>query len=902
MSAARRLAGIAACIVLCGAGVAAGGAAAAATGAESASPDMPVTDARVESLLARLSLADKIRLIAGNAMMSVPALPGIGLPALQMSDGPLGTRIPNPSTAYAAGIALAATWDPDLAQAGGVQLGRDARSRGAHFLLGPGVNIYRTPLNGRNFEYFGEDPLLAARIAVGYIRGVQSQRVSATVKHFVGNNSEYARQTADSVIDERALREIYLPAFEAAVREARVGAVMTAYNLTNGQHMSQNAWLDTTVLKREWGFDGLLMSDWGSTYDTVAAANAGLDLEMPSGEVFNVRALSAALGSGAVTHAVLDDKVRRLLRLALRFGWLDSEQLDPDVPRYSEPGRAVSLRGAEESMVLLRNEHDLLPLDRDRVHTVALIGPDAFPAIPTAGGSGMVETYGAVSPLTALSDDLGTGGRVLYDRGVASLSDLVRSTRYTTTAAGDTRGVTVEAWNNDHLDGSPSSVRVLQTWSIKPPPFDPDAEPAEAADEGPAVDPDAILSAATTATSLRASGYYTPQTAGRYNLTLHTSNRFRLLVDDQIILDDAMILKGTRRHASVTLDARPHRIVVEQLHPAIRQAPDDFLQLGIRRETDAVNPAAVAMAAHADVAIVAVGFDTTTEGEGFDQEFALSPDQQALISQVAAVNPRTIVVVTSGGSVGTAPWLDQTAALIEGWYAGEEGGTALARLLFGEVDFSGRLPISWERQLSDNPSYAHYYYDDPATERICYGEGILVGYRGYEHNGVTPLFPFGFGLSYTTFRYDGLEVRPLALDPAGGTGPRYDVAFSITNTGARSGADVAQVYVADLTHPRVLRPLKELKGFARTELQPGETRRVHVELDARAFTWFDTASHAWRAAAGRYRILLGRSSADMAASADITLTHPLTIPAAEVESGDPRRHSQRGQPRQGALR
>ena len=862
----RLLAGIAACLALAGANAAATGDGAAESSA---------SEAHVEALLAQMTVTDKIRLIAGNAMMGVPALPALGIPALHMTDGPSGTRIPNPSTAYAAGIGLAATWDPDLAQEVGVQLGRDARSRGAHFLLGPGVNIYRTPLNGRNFEYFGEDPLLAARIAVGYIKGVQSQRVSATIKHYAGNNSEYARQTSDSVIDERTLREIYLPVFEAAVHEGRVGAVMTAYNLANGRHMSENAWLDTQVLKREWGFDGLLMSDWGSTYDTVAAANAGLDLEMPSGAVFNARALLQALQSGSVAPGVLDDKVRRLLRLAVRFGWLDAAQLDLDVPRYNQAGRAVSLRGAEEGMVLLRNERGLLPLDRSAVHTIALLGPDAYPAIPTAGGSGMVETYGAVSPLTALSDYVGTDGRVLYDRGVRPLAGIAGSTQFTTTPGGATRGVTVEAFANDHLAGGPASVRVLPRFGIRPPPGDPDAaEPDDTVPPG-GDDPDTVLSAATTATSMRITGYFTPSVPGRYVVALHTSNRFRLFVDDRLLLDDAVIQRATERYAVVTLDARPHRIVVEQFHPPVRQAPDDFLQLGLVAEAALVNPAAIAMAARADVAIVAVGFNNTTEGEGFDREFALSPDQQALIEQVAAANPHTIVVVTSGGSVDAAPWLDRTAALIEGWYGGEEGGTALARLLFGEANFSGRLPISWERQLADNPSYAHYYFDDPATQRIRYGEGIFVGYRGYERNRVQPLFPFGFGLSYTTFHYDHLELRPA---PAGAGPAGFEVSFDITNTGARAGADVAQVYVSDATHPGVERPVKELKGFARLELQPGETRRARVQLDARAFTYYDIASRAWHANAGNYRIQVGRSSADIVLSADLRLNRAIDIP------------------------
>jgi beta-glucosidase len=837
-------------------------------------------EARVDALLARMTLEQKIRLIAGDAMMSAPGLPALDIPPLRMSDGPMGTRIPPPSTAYAAGIGLAASWDPGLALEIGVQLGRDARSRGVHFLLGPGVNIYRMPLNGRNFEYFGEDPFLASRIAVGYIQGVQSERVSATVKHFVGNNSEYARQSSDSVIDERALREIYLPAFEASTREAHVGAVMSSYNLTNGEHMSQNGYLDREVLKSDWGFDGVLMSDWGSTNDTVAAANAGLDLEMPSGVVMNPATLLPALQSGAVAAGVIDDKVRRLLRVAVRFGWLDTPQLDIDVPRYNEAGRAVTLRAAEEGMVLLRNEHGLLPLDRQRVQTIAFLGPDAFPGNPTAGGSAMVPTFGAVSPLTAVSDYLGAGRRVLYDPGVRTLAQLARSTVFTTTEAGSTRGVTVESFANDHLEGAPASVRVLRTILIQPPRREEADEPEEP-QAGESVAPEEILPTTTTVASMRVTGYFTPLTAGKYLVTLQTSNRFRLLIDDRTILDDATILKASRRHVLVELSAGAHKVVIEQFHPAVRQAPDDFLQCGIAREADLVNATAVAMAARADVAIVAVGFSAATEGEGFDREFALPPDQQALIHQVAAANPKTIVVVTSGGSVEASSWLDSVPALIEAWYAGEQGGTALARLLFGDANFSGRLPISWERRLSDNPSAAHYYFGDPATQRIEYAEGIFVGYRGYQKMRTEPLFPFGFGLSYTSFRYDRLKVQPATGPSSGASMPRFDVAFDVINTGPRAGADIAEVYVSDDTHPRVQRPPEELKGFARLELEPGERRRAHVVLDARAFTYYDVESKSWHADAGHYRVLIGRSSADIQLKQELMLPSAIDIPVAQ---------------------
>jgi beta-glucosidase len=340
---------------------------------------------RAESILSRMTLEEKIDMLGGIDGFYIRELPRLNLPRLKMADGPIGVRNYGPATTMAGGIALTATWNPLLAERVGTEIGRDARAKGVHFLLGPGVNIYRAPMNGRNFEYFGEDPFLASRIAVGYIKGVQSQGVSATVKHFMGNNSEFDRHNTNSIIDERTMREIYLPVFEAAVKEARVGAIMDSYNLTNGAHLTANGYLNTDIAKKEWGFDGIIMSDWGATYDGIAAANSGLDLEMPAAGFMNKTNLLPAIKQGKVSVATIDDKVRRILRKAIQFGWLDREQADLSIPRYNVPGRQVALQAAAESMVLLKNDAGLLPLGRS-LNSVAVIGPDAYPAVPTGGG------------------------------------------------------------------------------------------------------------------------------------------------------------------------------------------------------------------------------------------------------------------------------------------------------------------------------------------------------------------------------------------------------------------------------------------------------------------------------------------------------------------------------------
>src|SRR5437870_2192934 len=401
--------------------------------------DTATVERRVESLLSKMTLEEKVDMIGGVDSFFIRGIPRLDLPRFKMADGPIGVRNYGPATVMAAGIGLAATWNTALAERVGTELGRDARAKGVHFLLGPGVNIYRAPMNGRNFEYFGEDPFLASRIAVGYIKGVQSQGVSATVKHYMGNNSEFDRHNSDSIIDKRTLREIYLAVIEAAVKEARVGASLDSYNLTNGAHMTQNGYLNTNVAKKQWGFDGIMMSDWTSTYDAVAAANGGLDLEMPLARFMNREALLPAIKDGKVSVATIDDKVRRILRKAVEFEWLVRDQTDLSIPRYNQEGRQVALQGARESMVLLKNEGNLLPLNKERIKSVLIVGPDAYPAVPVGGGSAQVRPFAATSFLEGLSNYLGTAAQVYYKRGMPAPSEMAETTHFSTAAASGQR-------------------------------------------------------------------------------------------------------------------------------------------------------------------------------------------------------------------------------------------------------------------------------------------------------------------------------------------------------------------------------------------------------------------------------------------------------------------------------
>jgi beta-glucosidase len=823
---------------------------------------------RVDSLLAQLTLDEKIGLIGGQNFFDVPGLQRLGIPTLGTADSPFGVRAIGPSTSYAGGIALAATWNPALAESVGTQIGRDARARGKNYSLGPGVNIYRSALNGRNFEYYGEDPFLASRIAVSFIEGMQSQGVSSTIKHFMGNNSEYWRNTADSRIDERALREIYLPSFEAAVKEAHVGAIMNSYNLTNGSHMSANRRLNVDVVKNEWGFPGVMMSDWGGVHSALEAANGGTDLEMPGPAHFNRDSLLPLIKAGKISQATIDDKVRRLLRNDVRFGWMDRPQLDASIPRVNEQGRLAALQGARESMVLLKNEHNTLPLDKRSIHTVAIIGPNAYPAVPLGGGSATIPPFHAVSFLEGVSNYLGTSANVVYARGIPTLSWLAAGTRFMTEKSGGRPGLNVDEFSNRDLSGAPTATRVHQYVSLGTPLDIGVMASGEPLDFSAFATPPRIL-------ATRWTGYYTPETPGRHDIVVQqggfSGGGYRLYVDDKLIADHWELTKAMVEPTSIVLEAGPHKVVLE--HHSVTGFGSPFVRMGILPEAGLVDPSAVALASKADAVIIAVGFDPQTESEGFDRTFALPPGQDQLIQQIVKANPKTIVVVTSGGGVDMTRWIDQVPAILEAWYPGQEGGRALPEILFGDVSPSGHLPATFERRFEDNPTSASYYPKSGSHE-VDYSEGIFVGYRGFEKKGTKPLFPFGYGLSYTTFKYGNLTVTPVA--GTSGRDARWQVAFDVTNTGTRAGAAVPQVYIGD-TEASVPRPAKELKGFAKVMLQPGETKRVTVPLDVRSLAFYDVAGKQWKAEAGNFRVLVASSSEDVALTGTLHLANTITV-------------------------
>ncbi|MGD0098052.1 MAG: glycoside hydrolase family 3 C-terminal domain-containing protein [Terracidiphilus sp.] len=823
-------------------------------------PDSPAIEAKAQAMLAKLSLEEKIELLGGEESMFTRPIPPVGLPRFKMSDGPVGVRSWGPSTAFPGGAALAASWDPALARRIGEGLGRDARARGVNFLLGPGVNIARSPLNGRNFEYFSEDPFLNASLATGYIEGVQSQGVVATVKHYALNNQEYNRHNVDVEIDERTMREIYLPAFEAAVTKAHVDAVMNSYNLVNGTHATQNEFLNLKVLKGEWGFQGILMSDWDATYDGVEAVNNGLDLEMPSARFMNAATLLAAIRAGEIKEATIDDKVLRLIRTELRYGFLNRPQFDPADASYSVADRAVALDGALESLTLLKNEGlknepPLLPLDATKIKTIAVIGPDAYPAVPSGGGSAETQGFEPVSIVTGIANLVGPNVSVLYSRGLPEMMDLFKKTKW----QGE---VEVEVFPSKDFTGTPETRSQREIANIE-------NQSQRLDDAGPH--------------SVRYAGNYKADKAGKY-LILSSSeswgrDQYKVTVDGKEM--PAPPHAEGQVPESWTLDlfaGQTVRIEIDY-QPG---SPVVHFGVGVAYEPDLIPAEARAMAAAADVVVLSVGFNPGTEHEGSDRTFELPWGQDALINTIAAINPRTVVTLTAGGGADARPWLGKVPALLHTYYPGQEGGNAIAQVLFGKHNPEGKLPVSFDRSWEENPSSQYYYPikgadtklhviedDKPPVDYVIphvkYEDRLMVGYRYWTTNHKHPLFPFGCGLSYTTFRFANLQVPTMAA-----SGSTIEVSFDVTNTGKVSGTDVAQLYISDPS-AKVNRPERELKGFQKVSLIPGEMKHITMELDSRAFSYWDTAGHKWTIDPGKFVIRVGDSSEDTPISANLTL-------------------------------
>ena len=799
---------------------------------------------KIERLLAQMTLEEKVSMLAGVDHWRTVPVERLDIPAIKVTDGPVGARGSKArggptSACFPAGVALAATWNTDLARRVGMALGEEVKAKSAHILLAPTVNIHRSPLAGRNFECYSEDPYLAGRMAIAYISGLQGQGVGACIKHFVCNDSEFERTTISSEVSERALREIYLTPFRMAIKEAKPWAVMSAYNSVNGTDCSENGYLLLEILKGEWQFDGIVMSDWFGTYSPDVAPG-GLDLEMPGPARWMGEHVLEAVRAGTLSTNVIDDKVRRLLRTIDRAGAFEDPSEPPERAVDRPEHRRLAREAASEAIVLLKNADGILPLEVERVRSIAVIGENAERAQVQGGGSAHVSPHYTVSPLEGIVNRVGDNVEVGFEIGctIHRRPPLVDSA-WLTTDDGSRNGLTVQFFDDLELSGPAVHTTVTEN-----------VELVWFGESVPGIDLHRF--------SARLSGRFTAPKTGKYTFNLTSVGRSQLSVGGKRVIDNwADAPPGEHREQDVELEmeaGRSYPIQIEYSWAGGAQWRNLHLGCLPPVPADSVQRAA-GLAARSDVAILFAGLTDEWESEGYDRaDMELRGEQVALIEQVVAANPNTIVVLNTGAPV-TMDWLDKVPAVIQAWYPGQEAGNAIADVLFGDVNPSGKLPTTLPRRLQDNPAYINYPGENG---KVYYGEGIFVGYRYYDKKELAPLFPFGHGLSYTSFSYSNLILSAGQVAP--GEGIRISV--DVENRGARAGKEVVQLYVRDV-ESSLVRPEKELKAFAKVALQPGESRTITFTLDQEALSFYDPAQHRWVAEAGDFEILVGSSSRDI---------------------------------------
>jgi beta-glucosidase len=810
-----------------------------------ASADAPKSiDEKVNDLLSQLTLDEKLLLLIGDSSgFDTKAIERLGIPPIRIADGPLGVRH-GKATAFPAGVAMAATWDTLLMRDVAAAMGKETKAKGRDYLLGPCVGIHRFPIGGRNFESYSEDPLLATRMGVNWINGVQGENVIASVKHFAMNDQEWERHNVDIIADERAMREIHLPAFEAAVKEANVWTVMAAYNLVNGQHCTENYMLLNDILKKEWGFKGFVISDWTSVYSTRHAANAGLDLEMPMGIYFSKDSLMNYIKTGIVTEETINDKVRRLLRVRFEAG-LFNPKIEPDTTvLHGDAHKQLALKSAQEAIVLLKNDN-ILPLNISKIKTIAVIGPNAKEAAVGGGGSSRVNPYYSVSPLEGIIKRAGSNIKVVYSAGdevKRPTMDPIKS-KYFLTPDKSANGLQAEFYQNDSLAGEPVKVRIDTVLDFN-------------------VRRHMPKEMKRTHFSVRWSGWIKPNETKNYNFIINSDDGVRLFINDKLLLDVWSKHSFSTDTVTTHLEAGVEYKIRLEYNQIFGFA---MAQLGWNHDRPAEKTnmieEAVTVAKGADIAIVFAGNSALLESEGRDlKSMDLPGKQDELIKAIAAVNPNTIVVLNGGTVMKVDKWLNNVKGLVDMFYAGQETGTAIASILFGDVNPSGKLPFSFIKDESQSPAYNGYM---DKSLKVPYSEGIFVGYRYYDKNNIIPLYPFGFGLSYTTFEYSNVKIKDLGNQ-------NYEVTASIKNTGKVKGDEIAQLYLSD-KDCSVPRPVKELKGFSRVSLAPGEVKIVSMKLNSRDFAFWDVNSKNWKVEPGIFEVLIGSSSRDIKLKGEILI-------------------------------
>ena len=777
------------------------------------------------------SLPPGWQLLAGSDAWHFRPLPGEGVPPLEVADCGHGVTIVGTrhraATCLPTGISMASTWNPDLLEEAGVLLGKECRALGVSMLLGPMLNLHRIPLNGRSFETFSEDPVLAGKLGAALVRGIQSTGTGACAKALVANNQQANQHDTNVEVDERALRELYLRQFEIVVAEARPMALMTAYNPLHGVNCAENRWLITEVVKGEWGFKGIVVSDWRAV-KTDAVYTSGLDMEMPGpGKFLDPESIRKALDEEKISVDDLRDRSARMLRMVRHLGREAARAPEAGPGPDSVTHHEVARRVAEESIVLLKNEQDLLPLDRTSIGSIAVLGPNAAETRLGGGGSASVTAPYTVSPLQGLQKEFGDAVEIRYAEGCGLLGAMepvpLRHGKAVFFNQGEIGGTPSDAWEVDKVDfawgwASPGGKVVRGEYAV------------------------------------HFNGQVVPPRSGTYRLALHgQEGGIRLRVNgawriDQWVDRDTEDFEGNYGTRSETIElelteGEPVEVEVQYGKRAARSAIR--LEWEVPGEHGPLEQA-VAQASRSDVAVLCLGLSNVFEGGANDRvSMDLPPAQVDLLRRVVAVNPRTVVVLNNGGPV-VMPWEPEVPVILEAWYAGQEGGNALARILSGAVNPSGKLPDTIPHRIEDHAAAINYPGDG---KNVTYEEGLMVGYRHFDHAGIRPHFPFGHGLSYTSF-----EIKAPEFAGAPATGGR--LRLMVTNTGDRDGAEVVQVYVCD-PEASVLRPPRELKAFQKVWLAAGETRLLELDLSPRDFMFWHPATRQWTLEPGTFHLVVG---------------------------------------------